>query len=214
MACLSINGRINLQEIEGLLTICSLFSTEDYGDGAKSYNGEENQDGAVHKEVLGENADDLVLPPAEEPVGFSGEEDLVEYGEGLIKVQGAESTDNTEADQGEKSGGEDNASAEGAEHFKDTDCAQDHQNSQANHGGDKRVKVQVKEHLAILKVGFAALAVLKVAGLKLVAGDGEVVHQLVICRDDSLAVGARVLLDIQRVDLIVVEGADVDGESD
>ena len=138
----------------------------------------------------------------------------MEYGEGAVKVQGAEATDNTEAEQGEKSGGEDNASAEGAEHFKDTDCAQDHQNSQADHGGDKRVKVQVKEHLAVLKVGFSALAVFKVAGFKLVAGDGEVVHQLVICLDDGVAVGAGVLLDIQRVDLIVVEGTDVDRESD
>lgn len=134
--------------------------------------------------------------------------------EGAVKVQGTETADNGKAAEGEKSGGEDNASAEGPTHFKDTDCAQDHQNGEADGRGDEGVEVKVEEHLAVLEVGFSTLAVLEVACFKLVAGNGEVVHQLVICRDDSLAVGAGVLLDIQRVDLIVVEGTDVDGESD
>ena len=102
----------------------------------------------------------------------------------------------------------------GTAKLKATRDIEDKENRQAKHGCNQCVEVQVKEHLAIHEVGLARLAVLEFTRLKLVAGDGEVVHQLVVCLNNGLTVGTRVLLDIQRINLRVIEGTDVDRQTD
>ena len=59
-----------------MLTIYFLLthSAEDNCQNAEGNNGDKDEDCAVHEELLGKNADDLVLIPAEKPVGLTGEE--------------------------------------------------------------------------------------------------------------------------------------------
>jgi hypothetical protein len=91
-----------------LLTIYFLLTnaTEDNCQDAEGDYRDKDEDCAVHKEILGKDADDLVLPPTEKPVVFSGEEELVEYCECAVKVGCRKAAYHGKATQGEKTGGE------------------------------------------------------------------------------------------------------------
>ena len=86
-----------------MLTIYFLLthSAEDNCQDAESDDGDKDKNCAVHEEILGKNTDDLVLPPAEEPVRLTGEEELVENGERTVKVGCRKATDNGKAGEGE-----------------------------------------------------------------------------------------------------------------
>ena len=86
-----------------MLTIYFLLthSAEDNCQDAEGDDRDKDKNCAVHEEILGKNADDLVLVPAEKPVGFAGEEQLVENGEGTVKAGCRKAADHGKAGEGE-----------------------------------------------------------------------------------------------------------------
>lgn len=152
--------------------------------------------------------------PVEHPVVLTGEEDLMEYGERLVKIYGTKTADDGKATESICSRGKCDIHSEGAPWLVNAAGLHNQKNSRANKRDDECVEIKVEQHLAVHEVRLTLLAVFEIAGLELISGYRQVVHKLVVRLHDSLAVGARVLLDAEGIYLHVVEWTDVDRQTD
>ena len=119
---------------------------------AKGYYGYENKDGTVHKEVLGQDADDSVLVPVEEPIALAGEEYGVKNGKGCVKIQRRKAADHGKATESVRTGREGDVHTEGTPQLVYAKPVKDDHKHRTDKRDDEGNTVKVEQHLTVLKV--------------------------------------------------------------
>ena len=138
----------------------------------------------------------------------------MENGKRFVKIDSNDTADKGKSTESKGTRGENNVHTEGTPKVKFTKLLEYKKRHRSYKRNNEGIKIKVEKSLAIYKVGFTRLAVCKITRAKLVTRNGEIIHKLVVCLDDSLAVSTRVFFNIESIDLCVVEGAHVDRKPD